>query len=120
MNYTDTNLYDISIKIKLLRTSKGLKQKELASLLGVKTSAVSKYETSAGFPSLPVLKKLTEVFDVSADELIGTTANQKYIDFEALANSNLDLEGLTDDDINLIKAIIQTLKDRNKKNITPE
>lgn len=120
MNYADSNLYDISYRIKLLRVSKGLKQKDLAILLGVNTSAISKYETSAGFPSVPILKKLTEIFDVSADDLLGISNKDEYIDFEALIKSNLDLDGLTDDDINLLKVIIQTMKDTNKKNNTLE
>lgn len=117
MNYTDSNLYDISSKIKLLRVSKGLTQKELASLLGVKTSAVSKYETSAIFPSLPVLKKICEIFNISSDELLGIS-NKNYYDLDELLSSLVDLSNLPDEDVQFVKNTVKFLESKQQSKDT--
>lgn len=111
MENPDVNLYNISYKIKLLRTNKGLKQKELAKLLDVDSSLVSKYESSAILPSLSIFKKLTEIFNISADELLGIS-NNDFIDFDELMKSNLDITGLSDEDVNYIKTTIKFLKNK--------
>lgn len=114
MNHTDTDLYDISYKIKLLRINKGLSQKELAKLLGVNTSVVSKYETSAVVPSISVIKKLTKVFNVSSDELLGLT-DKKYLDLEELLKYTIDLSNLPDEDVEYVKTTVKFLQNKASK-----
>lgn len=62
---------DIGIRIKELRETKGLSQKELAIELGVKQNTISQYETSIKRPSYEILILLADFFDVSADYLLG-------------------------------------------------
>ncbi len=57
-------------KIKLYRESKKMTQVEIAELLGVKPATVSKYESGSLEPNIESLKKLSEVFDISIDELL--------------------------------------------------
>lgn len=57
-------------KIKLYRESKKMTQVEIAALLGVKPATVSKYESGAIEPNIESLKKLSEIFDISIDELL--------------------------------------------------
>ena len=57
-------------KIKLYRESKKMTQMEIAELLGVKPATVSKYESGALEPNIESLKKLSEIFDISIDELL--------------------------------------------------
>ncbi len=57
-------------KIKLYRESKKMTQVEIAELLGVKPATVSKYESGAIEPNIESLKKLSELFDISIDELL--------------------------------------------------
>lgn len=57
-------------KIKLYRESKKMTQVEIAELLGVKPATVSKYESGALEPNIESLKKLSEIFDISIDELL--------------------------------------------------
>ena len=57
-------------KIKLYRESKNMTQMEIAELLGVKPATVSKYESGALEPNIESLKKLSEIFDISIDELL--------------------------------------------------
>lgn len=58
-------------KLQELRKSKGLTQEELAEALFVSRTAVSKWESGRGYPSLESLKQLSRCFAVSIDELIG-------------------------------------------------
>lgn len=57
-------------KIKLYRESKKMTQVEIADLLGVRPATVSKYESGALEPNIESLKKLSEIFDISIDELL--------------------------------------------------
>lgn len=53
-----------------LRTEKRLTQEELADLLGVSRQSVSKWESGASVPELDKLIRLSEVFDITVDELV--------------------------------------------------
>lgn len=57
-------------KLQELRKSRGLTQEELAEALFVSRTAVSKWESGRGYPSLDSLKQLSRYFSVSVDELI--------------------------------------------------
>ena len=57
-------------KLQELRKSRGLTQEELAEALFVSRTAVSKWESGRGYPSLDSLKQLSRFFTVSVDELI--------------------------------------------------
>ena len=47
----------------------GLTQEELGKKIGVSKSAIAKWETNGGLPDRDNLKKLSEVINVSVDEL---------------------------------------------------
>ena len=47
----------------------GLTQEELSNKIGVSKSAIAKWETDGGLPDRDNLKKLSEVINVSVDEL---------------------------------------------------
>lgn len=57
-------------KIKKLRTENNMTQDELAEKLFVTRTAVSKWETGQGFPSIESLKLISKMFDISIDSLI--------------------------------------------------
>ena len=57
-------------KLQELRKSKGLTQEELAEALFVSRTAISKWESGRGYPSLESLKQISRFFAVSIDELI--------------------------------------------------
>ena len=57
-------------KLKKLRTDRGLSQEELAAKIFVTRTAVSKWETKNGYPSIDSLKLIANLFDVTLDELI--------------------------------------------------
>ena len=57
-------------RIKELRIEKGLTQPELAKLLGVSNGIISIWENDINEPKASYIKKLSEVFQVSADFLL--------------------------------------------------
>ena len=57
-------------KLQELRKNKGLTQEELAKELFVSRTAVSKWESGRGYPSIDSLKEISKFFSVTIDELI--------------------------------------------------
>ena len=57
-------------KLQKLRKQRGLTQEELAGALYVSRTAVSKWESGRGYPSLDSLKAIAAFFSVTVDELL--------------------------------------------------
>lgn len=57
-------------KLQELRKSRGLTQEELAEALYVSRTAVSKWESGRGYPSIDSLKEISGYFSVTIDELL--------------------------------------------------
>lgn len=57
-------------KLAELRKSKGMTQEELAQALYVSRTAVSRWESGRGYPSIDSLKEISRFFAVTIDELI--------------------------------------------------
>ena len=57
-------------KLKELRNSRGLTQEELAEALFVSRTAISKWESGRGYPSIDSLKEISAFFSVTIDELL--------------------------------------------------
>ncbi len=57
-------------KLQELRKQRGLTQEELAELLFVSRTAISKWESGRGFPSIESLKAISACFSVSLDDLL--------------------------------------------------
>ena len=57
-------------KLQELRKQKGLTQEELAQALYVSRTAVSKWESGRGYPSIDSLKATAKYFGVTVDELL--------------------------------------------------
>ena len=60
----------IGTRIRARRIEEGMKQEELAAALGVSPAAIGMYEQNRRSPGPKVLKKLCELWDVSADYLL--------------------------------------------------
>jgi transcriptional regulator with XRE-family HTH domain len=56
--------FDLGVRLKKLRTKRGLSQSELAKPVGVTPSTISQVESSLIHPSLPALMKMAEVLGV--------------------------------------------------------
>ena len=57
-------------KLQALRKQKGLTQEELADALYVSRTAVSKWESGRGYPSIDTLKDISAFFNITIDELL--------------------------------------------------
>ncbi len=79
-----TNM-DFNQKLQQLRNQKGLTQEQLAEKVCVSRVAVSKWESGRGYPNLDSLKKLSEIFEVSVDELL---SSNELIDLANTQNKN--------------------------------
>ena len=55
------------------RKEAGLTQKQLANLLGLKRSSISKWENGASKPRAETLKKLADLLNCTVDELLKET-----------------------------------------------
>ena len=55
-----------------MRMKKGLSQEEFAEQLFVTRQAVSRWETGETTPNIDTLKRLSEMFDVSINTLLGS------------------------------------------------
>ena len=59
-------------KLQELRLRKGLTQEELSKALFVSRTAVSKWESSKGYPNIESLKQISKLFSVTVDELLSS------------------------------------------------
>ena len=69
-------------KLKKLRTDNNLTQEQLADKIFVTRTAISKWETDKGYPSIDSLKQLSNLFQISIDDLISDDdiENKKLLD----------------------------------------
>lgn len=61
-------------RLKELRTEKGMKQSELAEMLSIAQTAVSKYELGTLDIGTDTIRRLCDIFDCSADYLLGLSS----------------------------------------------
>lgn len=64
-------------KITELRKEKGMTQLELANKMNVTDKAVSKWERDLSCPDIHTIARLSEVFDVSVENLMQTCKTKK-------------------------------------------
>ena len=62
-----------SERLKALRKERGLKQREMAEICGLKMRGYQQYEYDETYPTVPGLVFLADYFDVSTDYLLGRT-----------------------------------------------
>lgn len=58
-------------QLKAIRTSKGMTQKNVYEILGVSPNCYASWEQGRTQPDIASIKKLCEIFNVSADYLLG-------------------------------------------------
>ncbi|QHQ59526.1 helix-turn-helix domain-containing protein [Anaerocolumna sedimenticola] len=81
---------DFSIRLKHLRQKYKLTQGELAAVIGLKSTAISNYESKRNEPSFEKLISLSDYFNVSCDYMLGVTDNTLRIGSEDLDNDTAD------------------------------
>ena len=86
-------------RIKELRLVKGISQVDLAKRLNVSKQSVSNWENDNIQPSIDVLVKLANVFNVSTDYMLGREVTRE-----------LDTEKLTNNELEHLQAIINDIR----------
>lgn len=66
---------DFFSRIVEIRKSRKILQKDVAEAIGVTLRQYQRYEKSEQQPTLPVITKLADYFEVSADYLLGRSDN---------------------------------------------
>ena len=92
----------VADRIKALREQKGLTQTELSNQLGITRSSVNAWEMGISVPSTQYIVELAHIFKVSTDYLLGVEAS-----------ATISVAGLTENDVQLVHAIISHLKEKN-------
>lgn len=107
----------IKDKIKRLRKNKGLGQKQLAEIVGINTTHLSRLETGRYQPSVEVLKKLADALQVTTDYLVSDTddeAEEIKIQDQSFINKIKLLDSLDEKEketvINVIDAMLTKKK----------
>ena len=62
---------DLAKRLKEVRLERGMSQAQVSKTLGLSRNAYTNYELGLREPSISILKQLCEIFEVSADYLIG-------------------------------------------------
>ena len=86
-----------SDKLKMLRAENNLTQDELADKIYVTRTAISKWETDNGYPSIESLKQIAKLFNTTLDELLSDEDLKKKEDLalkDAKTNHVVALVGL--------------------------
>lgn len=89
--------------LRAFRKQKEFSQEYLAEKMNVSRQTISKWENGTAMPDLKKLTDLASLFDVSMDELLGTSAP----DYKTSVSDNAELENL--------KQIFDEYKAKNKK-----
>ena len=97
--------YKVGKFIASLRKEREMTQQDLAFLLGVDKTTVSKWENGRGFPDVPQFPRLAQEFGVSVDELMNGERSEGERTKAELSLSYVGEEdnyGLTDEQFNII------------------
>jgi len=98
--------YDFGMTVKELRKARGITQGQLAEMVYVTDSMISKYEANVATPTLETTQRLALVFNVSMDYLCGM---EKTI--------NISTVQLTPEQIQITRDLVELF--RNKSDLVP-
>jgi len=107
----------IQDKIKKLRKNKGLAQKQLAEMVGINTTHLSRLETGRYQPSVEVLKKLADALQVSTDYLLSDTddeAEEIRIQDQSFVDKIRLLDSLDDKEKETVLNVIDAMLTKRK------
>ena len=94
---------NFSTRLRELRVDKGLRQEQVAKLIGVSKNVISTYENDIKQPSFEILIRLANLYRVSTDYLLGQ-ANSRFV----------DLSGLSEQEVALVCELVEMLTKKNE------
>lgn len=95
---------DLGKRLKVARINSNLSRKQVAERLDITESTIGLYETEARQPSLPILIKLSSLYKVTTDYLLGC---------EPTNNCTLSLTGLTPQQIEALNLTAKCFRNQN-------
>lgn len=104
--------------LKKIRQDNNLTQEELAKKIDTSRSNIANYENNKNMPSIDILDKLSKIFNVSIDYLLGKSdiRNPEEIKKIQFANSGgLDTTGLDEEDMKELQRQIDYIKKMKNK-----
>ncbi len=88
---------ELGMRLREVRTKRGLSQTELAKLVGVTPSTISQIESNLIYPSLPALLKMAEVLSVDVSSFFQEKMNvARRIVFSSNESSEIKLPDMPD------------------------
>lgn len=102
-------MVDFGETLKELRQNAGMTQKQLAERLWLSKATVSYYEQSVRCPSPEILVKLSKIFHVSTDYLLGVEDKKETV----------DVTGLPDEDVRFLENVVELLRKKNLERNIP-
>lgn len=94
-------MVEVGKRVRELRKSHKITQNEFAQRLGVTKSTISAYENGSRLPSYDILLRISLIFKVSTDYLLGRSDKK----FQAV-----DISGLTEKQIEFVHSSINAFR----------
>lgn len=94
---------DLGKRFKHFREKTGMTQGQAAAKIGVKNYQLGNYETNRSEPNIATLKKMSVLYGVTIDKLVGL--NRQSEESEKKADAGIDLEAL----VNKLNEVAQEL-----------
>ena len=109
-------------RIKELRLSRHLTQRELGDIISVTQQNISKYENNVIEVPVDVLIKIAQYFNVTTDYILGITETKRNLERQVIVNKAIDeyfeyveiFKTLTNDEKELIWLIMLSLKEMKR------
>ena len=92
--------------LKIAREKRGLSQKEVAEGIGVAKSTYSLYESGNREPNVQTIKKIADILNTSADELLGINEEPQTI------AAHFDGDEYTEEELNEIRQFANFVKSK--------
>ena len=100
----DTVKKKIGNKVRRLRQAKGLKQSELAELVGVEDKTISRIEVGGNYPSLDLLVRMSTALECDLTEFVNI--NDRIVD---------SLNEISMSDIEIVKKFVSVIEKKIKQ-----
>ncbi len=97
----------IGERIKALRRQHDMTQEKLAAYLGISFQSVSKWENNLALPDISYLLPLANLFGITADELLGRSKEDEYLQQCEAQWYKLQHDGQVQESIKLCREVVK-------------
>ena len=108
-SYDNMDMIDIGKNIKNLRKEKNMSSQELANIVGISRSQISKIETNSSNPSIDVLIKIARALDCTVSVIIGESQLLIPPEIKSLIEAS---DFLTPNEINMLTNFLKSIRSK--------